>query len=117
MLNANAGLRSAERAIRENEERDQSRRRRDHEARAGIRAVDQLLEIIEERHLDGADVAIGVQPQWRRLLRDSGVAIPRNVVESPTTLVLHERLLDWQARLFERFLSDTSDTEVQQLAG
>jgi hypothetical protein len=108
------GLRAAERDIRESEDRDQLRRRRAADARAGIRAVDQLLDIIEERHLDGADIAVGVQPQWRRLLRDSGAAVPRWVAEAPTTVVLHERLLDWQGRLLERF---QFDAERQRLAG
>jgi DNA-binding CsgD family transcriptional regulator len=68
-------------------------------ARAGIAAVDALLEILEQRHLQSRDVGVGMLPQWRRGLEASGVVVPVAVSSATTTILLHERLLDWQEEL------------------
>jgi DNA-binding CsgD family transcriptional regulator len=68
-------------------------------ARAGIAAVDALVEILEQRHLQGQEVAVGMLPQWRRGLEVSGLVVPAAVSGATTTVLLHERLLDWQEEL------------------
>jgi DNA-binding CsgD family transcriptional regulator len=68
-------------------------------ARAGIAAVDALLEILEQRHLQSQEVEVGMLPQWRRGLEASGLVVPTTVSGATTTILLHERLLDWQEEL------------------
>jgi DNA-binding CsgD family transcriptional regulator len=68
-------------------------------ARAGIDAVDTLLEILELRHLRGEEVGVGRLPEWRRGLEASGLVVPVAVSSAATTVSLHDRLLDWQEEL------------------
>jgi DNA-binding CsgD family transcriptional regulator len=68
-------------------------------ARAGIAAVDALLEVLEQRHLRGQDVGVGLLPQWQRGLEASGLVIPVAVSSATTTILLYNRLLDWQEEL------------------
>jgi DNA-binding CsgD family transcriptional regulator len=68
-------------------------------ARASLAAVDALLDLLEQRRLRGADIRVGLRPEWRRRLEESGLVVPQTVAESATTDQLHERLLDWQAEL------------------
>ena len=68
-------------------------------ARAGVIAVDALLAILEQRHLQGQDVGVGMLPQWQRGLEASGLVVPAAISSATTTLLLHERLLDWQEEL------------------
>jgi DNA-binding CsgD family transcriptional regulator len=68
-------------------------------ARAGIAAVDALLEVLGQRHLRGQDVGVGLLPQWQRGLEASGLVIPVAVSSATTTILLYNRLLDWQEEL------------------
>jgi DNA-binding CsgD family transcriptional regulator len=68
-------------------------------ARTGIVAIDALLEILEQRHLQSQDVAVGMLPQWQRDLEASGLVVPVAVSGATTTVTLHEGLLDWQEEL------------------
>jgi DNA-binding CsgD family transcriptional regulator len=68
-------------------------------ARAGIAAVDALLEILELRHLQSQEVEVGMLPQWQRGLEGSGLVVPVAVSSATTTILLHEGLLDWQEEL------------------
>lgn len=68
-------------------------------ARAGIAAIDALLEILEQRHLHSQDVGVGMLPQWQRGLEASGLVVPVAVSGATTTIELHEGLLDWQEEL------------------
>ena len=68
-------------------------------ARAGIAAVDALLEILEQRHLRNQDTGVGMLPEWRRPLEASGLVVPAAVSGATTTILLHDRLLDWQQQL------------------
>jgi DNA-binding CsgD family transcriptional regulator len=68
-------------------------------ARAGIVAIEALLEILEQRHLQSHEAAVGMLPQWRRGLEASGLVVPVAVSSATTTILLHERLLDWQEEL------------------
>jgi DNA-binding CsgD family transcriptional regulator len=68
-------------------------------ARAGIAAVDALLEILEQRHLQSQDVEVGMLPQWQRDLEASGLVVPVAIASATTTIALHEGLLDWQEEL------------------
>jgi DNA-binding CsgD family transcriptional regulator len=68
-------------------------------ARAGIAAIDALLEILEQRHLQSQDVGVGMLPQWQRGLEVSGLVVPVAVSGATTTIALHEGLLDWQEEL------------------
>jgi DNA-binding CsgD family transcriptional regulator len=68
-------------------------------ARAGIAAVDVLLELLEQYHLQSEDVEVGLLPHWQRGLEATGVVVPVAVASATTTILLHERLLDWQEEL------------------
>jgi DNA-binding CsgD family transcriptional regulator len=68
-------------------------------ARAGIVAIEALLEILEQRHLHSEEAGAGMLPQWRRGLEASGLDVPVAVSSATTTLLLRERLLDWQGEL------------------
>jgi len=72
------------------------------EARAGIAAVDDLLAIIEEGHLTGANRGSGLRPEWQTLLEDAGLTVPGEVARARTTVELHAVLLDWQEDLLSR---------------
>jgi DNA-binding CsgD family transcriptional regulator len=74
-------------------------RERRSRARAGIAAIDRLLEILDERHLMRQDPNVGLLPRWRRTLEATGLVIPPAVSGAATTPLLHERLLDWQVDL------------------
>jgi DNA-binding CsgD family transcriptional regulator len=67
--------------------------------RAAIAAVDALLEILEQRHLQSQEVGVGMLPRWQRSLEASGLVVPLAVSSATTTTLLHERLLDWQGEL------------------
>jgi DNA-binding CsgD family transcriptional regulator len=67
-------------------------------ARAGVAAIDTLLEVLEQ-HLRDDEAATGMPPQWREVLEASGLAVPGGVAGATTIIQLHERLLDWQERL------------------
>jgi ATP/maltotriose-dependent transcriptional regulator MalT len=68
-------------------------------ARAGVAAVDALLEILEQRHLRSQKGRVGMLPQWQRGLEAGGLVVPLTVSSATTTILLHERLLDWQVEL------------------
>jgi signal transduction histidine kinase len=68
-------------------------------ARAGIAAVDGLLETLEQCLLDRQDARVATLPHWQRGLEASGLVVPVAVTSTTTTTVLHKRLLDWQEEL------------------
>jgi DNA-binding CsgD family transcriptional regulator len=70
-------------------------------ALAGIAAVDALLEILEQCHLDGQEMRGGMPPAWRRDLEALGLAVPLAVSAAATTCMLHEQLVDWQEELLD----------------
>ena len=74
-------------------------RERRSRARAGIAAIDRLLEILDHRHVMRQDPNIGLLPRWRRALEAAGLVVPPTVSGAATTPLLHERLLDWQVDL------------------
>ena len=80
----------------DNRDAERDRRAR---ALAGIAAVDALLEILEQRHLRHQETEMGMLPEWRRGLEASGLVVPIAVSGAATTILLHDRLLDWQQQL------------------
>lgn len=68
-------------------------------ARAGIAAIDALLETLGQRQPRDQGVEEGVLSQWRRVLDTSGLVVPAAVTSATTAIVLHERLLEWQEEL------------------
>jgi DNA-binding NarL/FixJ family response regulator len=68
-------------------------------ARAGVAAVDALLDILEQRHPQSREGEVGMLPQWQRGLEASGLAVPAAVAGATTSTLLRERLLDWQQEL------------------
>jgi DNA-binding CsgD family transcriptional regulator len=70
-------------------------------ALAGIAALDALLEILEQCHLDGQEMQGGMPPAWLRDLEALGLAVPIAVSTAATTCMLHEQLVDWQEELLD----------------
>jgi hypothetical protein len=95
------GIAAASHVIRTAIDDGRSRRRQALQSRAGIAAIDALLEIVERRHLDGEPRDVRMPAPWRNLLEGAGLSIPAHVLRAPTTVELHERLLDWQDALLE----------------
>jgi DNA-binding CsgD family transcriptional regulator len=75
---------------------EKNRRRR---ARAGIAAVDALLDILEPFLPQNPQVGLGMFPEWQRGVEASGLVVPTAVSSATTATLLHERLLDWQEEL------------------
>jgi DNA-binding CsgD family transcriptional regulator len=71
-------------------------------ARAGIAAVDALLEVLEQRR-DGAaeEVEAEVLLQWLGEVEGSGLVVPVAVSGATTAVELNESLLDWQEELLD----------------
>jgi DNA-binding CsgD family transcriptional regulator len=67
--------------------------------RAAIVAVDDLLEVLEDGNLQGADTEGGPPPRWRERLEATGVPVPRIVSGATTAASLRERLVQWQSYL------------------
>ena len=102
-LSPGFGMKAANRAIRHLSADAERRQGRERRARAGIAAVDRLLDILEERHLKGESIRVPIQPGWRSMLEESGLRVPAYVLRARTTVVLHSNLLDWQEELLDEF--------------
>jgi uncharacterized protein YhaN len=96
------GLAAANQVIRKAVDEARRRRQRRTVDRARVEAIDAVLEIIERRHLDGESTQTRMHATWRHMLEDAGLSIPADVLHAPTTLDLHERLLDWQDTVLDR---------------
>jgi hypothetical protein len=114
MATDNRGIAAANAAIRTDAVLGEQLRRRRRHARMAVAAVDELLGILEQRHLDGEARAVPIQPAWRRVLERGGQPIPVPVLTARSTVVLHERLLDWQDQLLNQLAPGrpTSDAAV-----
>jgi DNA-binding CsgD family transcriptional regulator len=68
-------------------------------ARAGIAAVDALLEILERRHDASGEALAAETLRCRRDLESGDLAVPNAVSSATTGAQLAESLLDWQEEL------------------
>ena len=67
--------------------------------RAAIVVVDDLLEVLEDSNLQGADAEGAPPPRWRERLEATGVPVPGIVSGAATAAALRERLMQWQRYL------------------
>src|SRR5258707_11348743 len=104
------GIAAANLKIRADAELAELQRLRRVAARSAIAAVDELLGIIEQRHLDGEARRIRMKPAWRNLLESGGQPIPAPVLTATSTIALHERLLDWEDQLLDHAAPDPRGT-------
>ena len=72
------------------------------DARRCVRVVDELIALLEERHLDGERTYDRVLRQRvRRMALEIGAEMPRSVERARNTVRLHAALLDWQEALLD----------------
>jgi DNA-binding CsgD family transcriptional regulator len=91
-------------------------------ARSAIVAVDDLLEVLEERRRHSGGVEDAPPPRWRERLEASGVAVPGTVSGATTASLLRERLVEWQNDLLSaayprRRPSTQSAHEAREVVG
>jgi hypothetical protein len=73
-----------------------------HQARRGIRAIDKVLEAVEQHHLARLPRRMAPRPEWIRILEEEGgLSVPRDLLEVKTTVHLHGALLEWQDALLD----------------
>ena len=71
-------------------------------ARARLQAIDDALEYLEQRHLQGERTYDRLtHARMRRLERQVGLPLPRKVVRARNTARLHAALLDWQEQVLD----------------
>ncbi|HEV7678029.1 MAG TPA: hypothetical protein VGQ42_05640 [Candidatus Dormibacteraeota bacterium] len=112
MASMDRGIAAANTAIRSEAMLGDALRRRRREARVAVSAVDELLGILEQRHLDGEARGVAFQPAWRRLLERGGQPVPAPILTTTSTIVLHERLLDWQEQLLDQLAPGRHGAEL-----
>jgi hypothetical protein len=72
------------------------RRPEDSRSRQRQLAIDELMEVVEERNLrDELSVDHAIQTWLRRLEREVGVPVATEVLLASNTVRLHAALLDW----------------------
>jgi hypothetical protein len=82
------------------------RRDRSH-LRERIAAVDQVIDVIEERHLSGERVLDRrLRMRLHHLEEEVGLPLPRKAVRARNTVRLHAALLDWQEAVLDALLPE-----------
>jgi hypothetical protein len=74
------------------------------EARRGIDAIDEVLEAVEQHHLDRRPRSVPPLPEWVATLEQGGLSIPSYILGLRNTKRLHGALLDWQDELLNMAL-------------
>ncbi len=75
--------------------------------RRRIRAIDSLIEQLEERHLTGERSFDRVLRQRLYSLEDEvGIPLPRKAIRARNTVRLHAALLDWQETLLDSMVPE-----------
>jgi hypothetical protein len=72
-----------------------------------IAAVDQMIDVLEERHLKG-DRALDrvLRRRLHHLEEEVGLPLPRKAVRARNTVRLHAALLDWQETVLDMLLPE-----------
>jgi hypothetical protein len=112
----NRGIAAANTVIRAEAVLGAELRHRRRNARVAVAAVDELLGILEQRHLEGETRAVSIRPAWRSLLESSGQPVPATLLTTASTVVLHERLLDWQEQLLDQLAPGRRDADADAAA-
>ncbi len=70
--------------------------------RRRIKAIDSLIDQLEERHLTGErSFDRGLRQRLYSLEHEVGIPLPRKAIRARNTVRLHAALLDWQETLLE----------------
>ena len=82
---------------------DRALERRRAQARMRVRAVDDVLDVLELMHLKRDRVIDRmVRARLRRLEEEVGLPLPRRVTRARNTVRLHSALLDWQDTVLDQ---------------
>ena len=75
--------------------------------RQRIAAVDEVIEVIEERHLRGNRALDRMlRHRLRNLEQEVGMPLPRKAVRARNTVRLHAALLDWEETVLDALLPE-----------
>ncbi|MCU1287487.1 MAG: hypothetical protein JWO13_3837 [Acidobacteriales bacterium] len=96
---------TADRGIRDAEVGADATVARRRQARRGIRAIDTVLEAVEQHHLAQRPHRVPPLPEWIAWLeQEGGLSIPAHILGLKNTVQLHGALLDWQDELLSTAL-------------
>ncbi len=99
-LIANAG-----REIWDSRTASQRQREESERVRRRMAAIDDLITVLEERHLNGERTFDRVLRQrLHHLEQEVGLPLPRKAIRARNTVRLHAALLDWQETLLDWML-------------